>query len=269
MSRIIAICNQKGGVGKTTTSVNLGAALALAGKKVLLVDFDPQANATVSLGYALESVDKNVYHGVLNEETADNLIKPTVIFNFHFIPANSDLSGLSVELVNMPNREFYLNNFIENIEGRYDYILIDLPPSLSLLTVNGLVAATEVLVPIQSEYLSIEGLGQLLETVDLINKNLNRNIKISGAVLTMHDEARQYNRDVAGNVRNHFPYPVFKTEIPRCASLSEAPSFGRPAVLYDSKSIGSQAYEKLAKEIMESETAAVESVNAIKSNLIS
>lgn len=269
MSRIIAVCNQKGGVGKTTTSVNLGAALALSGKKVLLIDFDPQANASVSLGYPSIGNDKSVYQGVLNTETADNLIKPTTIFNFYIIPANEHLSGLSVELVNVSDREFFLKNFTDKIKDRYDYVLIDLPPSLSLLTINGLVAASEVLIPIQSEYLSLEGLGQLLETIDLINRNLGQNIKITGAVLTMHDESRQFNKDIAENVRKHFPYFVFKTEIPRCSSLAEAPSFSRPVLLYDSKSLGSQAYEKLAKEIIELENAASESVNTIKSSLTS
>jgi chromosome partitioning protein len=253
MARVITICNAKGGVGKTTTSVSLSSYLAVLGKKVLLIDFDPQANATSGLGVDPKNINDTIYHGILGYSQIENLIKPTTIFNHHLIPANQDLAGALVELVNLDEREFFLRKFINRLRHNYDYVFIDLPPSLNLLTVNGLVAADEVLIPIQCEYYSLEGLGQLLEIIDLINNNLGRQIKVAGALLTMYDKREKLSREVAKEVRQHFPHYVFETEIPRCVALAEAPSFGKPIILYNPNSSGAKAYEKLAREIIEKE----------------
>lgn len=250
MAKVISICNQKGGVGKTTTAVNLSAYLALAGRKVLLIDFDPQGNASSGLGFSPSLEQKSIYHGFLNYESFENLVKNTALYNHHLIPSNQHLAGALVELVDLPEREFYLRKFINRIRHNYDYIIIDLPPSLSLLTLNGLVASDEVLIPVQSEYYSLEGIGQLLEIIDLINNNLGQQLKIAGAVLTMYDKKRKLNREVADNVKKYFPHIVFEVKIPRCAALAESPSFGKSIVLYRPDSSGALAYEKLAKEII-------------------
>src|SRR3990167_122880 len=183
MARIISICNAKGGVGKTTTAVNLGAYLATGGKKVLLIDFDPQANASSALGGDPLRVEKSIYHGIINEASAESIIKPTMLFNFHFVPSAPHLAGSLIEFVNLPEREYFLRKFVNRLRHNYDYVLIDLPPSLSLLTVNGLAASDEVLIPVQAEYYSLEGLGQLLETVNLIRNNLAHPLKVAGAVI--------------------------------------------------------------------------------------
>jgi len=253
MAKVITICNAKGGVGKTTTCVSLSSYLAVLGKKVLLIDFDPQANATSGLGIDPKNIADTIYHGILGYSQIENLIKNTIIFNHHLIPANQDLAGALVELVNLPEREYYLRRFINRLRHQYDYVFIDLPPSLNLLTVNGLVAADEVLIPIQCEYYSLEGLGQLLEIIDLINNNLGRQIKVAGALLTMYDKREKLSREVTKEVRQHFPHYVFETEIPRCVALAEAPSFGKPIILYNPNSSGAKAYEKLAREIIERE----------------
>ncbi len=253
MARVISICNQKGGVGKTTSAINLSAYLAALGKRVLLVDFDPQANASSSLGFSLDLNEDNIYHGIFGYAPLDKLIKNTVIYNHHLIPANQHLAGALVELVNMPEREYYLRKFLNRLRHEYDYIFIDLPPSLSLLTVNGLVASDEILIPIQCEYLSLEGLGQLLSTIDLINNNLGHQVKIAGAVLTMYDKRERLSREVAKEVRLHFPYRVYETEIPRSVALAEAPSFRKPVILYNPNSSGARAYEQLAREVLSEE----------------
>jgi chromosome partitioning protein len=250
MARVIAICNQKGGVGKTTTAVNLGAYLALAGRRVLLVDFDPQANASSALGYDRTKGGKSIYHGILGEATHDEIILPSAIYNYHFIPAAPHLAGALVELVNLPEREYFLRKFVNRIRHQYDYILIDLPPSLSLLTVNGLLAADEVIIPVQAEYYSLEGLGQLLETIDLIKKNMEHPIRVSGALITMYNKQERLSRDVAKNLRANFPHRVFAIEVPRSVALAEAPSFSRPVILYRANSNGALAYERLAVEVM-------------------
>ncbi len=254
MAQVITICNAKGGVGKTTTAINLSTYLAALGKKILLIDFDPQANTTSGLGMDPKNIADTIYHGILGYSQIENLIKNTVIFNHHLIPANQHLAGALVELVKLGEREFFLRKFTDRLRHQYDYIFIDLPPSLNLLTLNGLVASDEVLIPIQCEYYSLEGLGQLLEIIDLINNNLGRQIKVAGALLTMYDKREKLSREVAKNVRLHFPYYVYETEIPRCVNLAEAPSFGKPIILYKPDSAGAKAYEKLAREIINKKT---------------
>ncbi len=249
MARVIAIYNQKGGVGKTTTAVNLGVYLAVLGRRVLLVDFDPQANATVALTHRRE-FEKNIYHGISGEASCEELIHASGVLNYDFIPASTHLSGATTELVNAQEREYYLRKFLNKLRHNYDYILIDLPPSLSLLTINGLVAADEVLIPIQAEYYGLEGLGQLLETIQLIRKNLFHPVIVSGAVLTLYSRWERLSRDVGKNLRRHFPYRVFKTEIPRSVHLAEAPSFARTILTHKPNSSGAVAYMRLAKEVI-------------------
>lgn len=252
MARVIALCNQKGGVGKTTTAVNLGAYLAALGRRVLLVDFDPQANATAAL--TRERVfERNVYHGILGNADYGEVIRQSGILNYDFIPASSDLAGATIELVNAPEREYYLRKFLNQLRHHYDYILIDLPPSLSLLTINGLVAADEVIIPVQAEYYGLEGLGQLLETIQLIRRNLRHPVQVSGAVVTLFSKWERLSKDVARNLRRHFPYRVFKVEIPRSVHLAEAPSFARTILTHKPYSQGALAYRRLAEEIIELE----------------
>lgn len=251
MARVIAVCNQKGGVGKTTTAVNLGAYLAALGKKVLLVDFDPQANATSALSPSV--FERTIYHGIMGNTLHEELIKPTQILGYQFVPSSNDLAGALVELVNLPGREYYLRNFVNGLRHRYDYVLIDLPPSLSLLTVNGLLAADEILIPVQAEYYGMEGLGQLLRTVNLVRDNLKHPLKVTGAVITMYDRRERLPRQVAKNVRRNFPHKVFSVEIPRSIHLAEAPSFSQPILIYSPSSPGALAYRRLAEELIKEE----------------
>lgn len=253
MARIIAICNQKGGVGKTTTAVNLGGYLAALGKKVLLVDFDPQGNASSGLGITPRTLQESVYHALFGYTHHDKIIHQAPIVNYHVMPASPDLAGALIELMQVSEREFALRRLLNRVRHQYHYIIIDLPPSLSLLTVNGMVAADEVLIPIQSEYYSLEGLSQLLETLDLINKNLGARTKVGGALLTMYNKRETLSREVARNVRRHFPYHVYDVEIPRAVALAEAPSFSKPIVLFDPSSPGAKAYEALAREVIAQE----------------
>lgn len=260
MARVIAICNQKGGVGKTTTAVNLGSYLAAFGRKVLLIDFDPQANASSALGY-LDIGEATIYHGVLGEAEPEKIIRPTMILNCHFIPAANHLSGALVELVNLPEREYFLKKFIEKVKNNYDYILIDLPPTLSLLMLNGLLAANEVLIPVQAEYYSLEGLSQLLSTLELVKSNLSHDLQVVGALITMYDKWEHLSQEVAKNIRRNFPHYVFEVEIPRSVSLAEAPSFGKPILLYAPYSQGALAYRRLAGEVMKQEDPAWPRIN--------
>lgn len=256
MARIIAICNQKGGVGKTTTSVNLGAYLAAAGKRVLLVDFDPQANASSALGH-VEDERGTIYNGLLGHMSPYDIIRGSKMENYHYIPSGADLAGALVELVEVSEREYCLRNFLASVTEFYDYIIIDLPPSLSLLTINGLLAAYEVIIPVQAEYYSLEGLSQLLATIEMIKTNVHHDIKVAGAVITMFDRWEQLSQEVAKNLRANFPYAIFQTEIPRSVHLAEAPSFNQPISMYAPNSAGAMAYQNLAREVMEQEVAAI------------
>lgn len=253
MARVIAICNQKGGVGKTTSAVNVGAYLASHGKKTLLIDFDPQANASSALGHNVLGDEPTIYNGILGEHLPNKLIKATSINGLSYIPSGPDLSGALVELVNTSSREYRLRRFLIEIRHHYDYILIDLPPSLSLLTVNGLVASDEVLIPVQAEYYSLEGLGQLLQTINLVRQNLRHSLGVAGAVITMYDRRERLSREVGRNLRAHFPHHIYSVEIPKSVSLAEAPSFAKPVLLHDPQSSGAKAYKRLAMEIIEQE----------------
>jgi len=249
MARVIAICNQKGGVGKTTTAVNLSAYLGMLGYRTLLIDFDPQFNATVGVG-ASYAPDETIYHALLAGQSIDRVVRPTYLSNVHIAPASGDLAGALVELVELEEREWRLRAFVDAIRVRYDFVIIDLPPSLNLLTLNGLLAADEVIIPVQCEYYSLEGLTQLLQTIDLIRNNLGHNLEIAGAVLTMYDKREKLSREVAREIRRRFPHHVYDVEIPRSVSLAEAPSFQKPIMLYAPQSPGAVAYERFAREVI-------------------
>ncbi len=250
MGKIIAIVNQKGGVGKTTTSVNLSAYLAHLGKRVLLVDVDPQANATSGLGIEHRNLDFGIYESLVGNKPLFEIIKRTVQKDLHVAPATLALAGAGVEMVTLDNREFRLSNILEEVRKDYDYIVIDGPPSLGLMTVNSLVAADEVLIPIQSEYFALEGLSQLLETISLVQNNLKPSLGIMGAVITMFDRRNKLSESVMGELYQYFPNRIFRSIIPRSVRLAEAPSYGRSILHYDPKSKGGKAYEGLAKEIL-------------------
>ncbi len=243
--------NQKGGVSKTTTGINLGSYLAALGKYVLLVDIDPQANATSGLGINPRTVPLNLYHSLIGGLLPEEIIKKTGLFGYDIIPSSSDLAGATIELVNMPNREYRLHELLRQVRTNYDYILIDCPPSLGLLTINGLVAADEVIIPVQCEYYALEGLGQLLRTVELIEENLESPTKIKGALLTMYDRRNRLSRQVRKEMERNFSGYVFESIVPRCIKLAEAPSFGQPIIQYNPHSKGAKAYRLLAQEIIE------------------
>ncbi len=250
-SRVFAIANQKGGVGKTTTAVNLGAGLALLGHRVLVVDFDPQANATSGLGAARERLSRGVYEVLMGEVEAEEAVLKTKISNLFLLPALPDLAGAEIELVSLPRREARLKEALEGVRRQYDFVLIDCPPSLGLLTLNALVAADGVIVPIQCEYYALEGLSRLLSTVKAVKANWNPSLEIAGVVLTMFDGRTNLSIQVAEEVKKFFRDKVFRSIIPRNVRLSEAPSHGLPGVLYDSRSRGAECYLELAKEVSE------------------
>jgi chromosome partitioning protein len=251
MGLVLAVVNQKGGVGKTTTAVNLSASLAARERNVLLVDLDPQGNATSGLGIAREQGERpTVYHALLGEADARSAVMPTDVPHFFVLPSSADLVGAELELVSLEARESRLRTALDPLRDAYDYVLIDCPPSLGLLTVNALVAADRVLVPLQCEYYALEGLGSLLRTVDLVKASLKPALEIEGVVLTMFDARNNLARQVMNDVRANLPGQVYETVIPRNVRLSEAPSHGRPALLYDIESKGAQSYLQLAAEML-------------------
>ncbi len=251
MSKTIVIANQKGGVGKSTTVVNLGTALAINGKKVLVVDFDPQANAVSGFGVDKEKLENTVYDLLLDDDIdISTIIVPTEIENLMLLPANIDLSGATVELADVDNKYYILKNKLTKVHDQFDYILIDTPPSLGLLTLSGLCAADEILIPLQAEYYALEGISQLIKTINLVQKKLNPSLKLMGIFITMYDGRTNLSEQVLAEVKNAFKDNVFKSIIPRSVKLSEAPSFGKPIFLYQPASVGAIAYNELAKEII-------------------
>ena len=250
MGKVISIANQKGGVGKTTTSVNLGACLAYIGKKVLLVDVDPQGNATSGVGIEKADVEQCIYDVLIDDVEVDDVIKSTKVENLDIIPATIQLAGAEIELVPTISREVRLKRALEAVIDRYDYIIIDCPPSLGLLTLNSLTASDAVLIPVQCEYYALEGLSQLLNTVRLVQKHLNHDLKIEGVLLTMLDARTNLGIQVIDEVKKYFQDKVYKTIIPRTVRLSEAPSHGEPIIIYDPKSRGAEVYIDLAKEVV-------------------
>lgn len=251
MAQVISIVNQKGGVGKTTTAVNLGAYLVSKGKFVLLVDIDPQANATSGLGIDHRNLEKGIYEALLGQGSLREIIRDTSLVGYKVAPATISLAGATVELVNLENREFRLTEALLEVRNDFDYVIIDCPPSLGLLTINGLVAADKILIPVQAEYYALEGLGQLLETINLVQTNLKPNLEILGAVLTMYDKRVGLSKEVLDQLYQYFPNKIFRSVIPRNVRLAEAPSYGKSILEYDSGSTGGNAYERLAREILE------------------
>ena len=249
MTKIVALANQKGGVGKTTTAINLGASVAACERRVLLVDIDPQANATSGLG--VTEANPSMYDVLIDNLPLKDIVRPTEIPTLFLAPSSVDLVGAEVELRDAIGREYYLKRVLETVAADYDYILIDSPPSLGLLTVNGLTAANSVLVPLQAEYFALEGVSQLLSTIDRVKSAVNPSLDVEGIVLTMYDERMNLARQVAEEVRGHFGEKLYKTVIPRNVRLSEAPSFGKPIILYDIRSRGSEAYVSLAREFIQ------------------
>ncbi len=251
MARIISIVNQKGGVGKTTTAINLGAYLAEMGKFVLVVDIDPQANATSGMGIDHRSLSQGVYEAILGSVPMRDIVQPTAHEGLRIAPATTAIAGLNIELVSMERREFRLREAMLEIRNDYDFILIDCPPTLGLITLNGLVAGDEILIPVQAEYYALEGLGQLLETVQLVKDRIRPEIDVLGAVLTMYDGRTKLSDDVLHELYKYFPNNIFRAVIPRNVRLAEAPSFGRTIVHFDPGSKGARAYERLAREIID------------------
>jgi chromosome partitioning protein len=254
MSRIVAIANQKGGVGKTTTAINLAASLAALEKSILLVDLDPQSNATSGMGLDRRSVGTSIYDVLLDGVDIRQVVKPTEARFLSLAPSSIDLVGAEVELSGAESRETRLREALQGVRGEYDFLLVDCPPSLGLLTLNGLVAADEVLIPIQCEYYALEGLGQLLKTVEMVRNKLNPGLRIGGIALTMYDARLSLSKQVAEDIRTHFPDQVYETVIPRNVRLAEAPSFGKPVLLYDITSTGAQSYLRLAEEFLKRHT---------------
>ncbi len=250
MGRIIAVANQKGGVGKTTTVINLSACLAEKNKKVLTIDIDPQGNTSSGLGIEKDQIENTIYELLLGECQIEECLSSCVVKNLDVIPANIDLSGAEIELFSEENKEFLLKEILSNIKDRYDFVIIDCPPSLNFLTINAMTAADTVIVPIQCEYYAIEGLSQLLHTVDLIKDRLNPDLKVEGIVFTMFDARTNLSEEVVENVRENLDRAIYQTIIPRNVRLAEAPSYGMPIIMYDPKSTGADAYRHLADEVI-------------------
>lgn len=250
MGRIIAIANQKGGVGKTTTSVNLSACLAYLGKKVLLVDIDPQGNASSGVGVNKGEVQQCIYDVLIDDINVKETIQETKVENLHIVPATISLAGAEIELVSTISREVRLKRALQEVQGLYDYIIIDCPPSLGLLTINSLTASDAIIIPVQCEFYALEGLSQLLSTIRLVQKHLNKNLAIDGVLLTMFDARTNLGIQVIEEVKKYFQDKVYKTIIPRNVRLSEAPSHGEPIIIYDPKSRGAEVYLELAKEVI-------------------
>ncbi|NLL93719.1 MAG: ParA family protein [Clostridiales bacterium] len=251
MGRIIAIANQKGGVGKTTTSTNLSACLAEMNKKVLLVDIDPQGNATSGVGIDKSSLEKTVYDMIIGRCTLEECLIENALENLSVLPSNVNLSGAEIDLIGVENREYILKGSIDRVKDNYDYIIIDCPPSLNMLTVNAMTTANTVIVPIQCEYYALEGLSQLIHTINLVKERLNPDLEMEGVVFTMYDARTNLSLEVVENVKNNLKQSIYKTIIPRNVRLAEAPSHGLPINLYDSKSVGAESYRLLAEEVIE------------------
>ena len=253
MGRIIAVANQKGGVGKTTTSINLAACLAEKGKKVLAVDMDPQGNLTSGLGIDKDSVEKSIYELIIGEVDIKEVINKEVLENLDIIPTSIDLSAAEIELIGVDDKEYILRNAIDQVKDQYDFVIIDCPPSLSMLTINAMTTADSVIVPIQCEYYALEGLSQLIHTVELVKDRLNSKLEIEGVVFTMYDARTNLSLQVVENVKDNLQQNIYKTIIPRNIRLAEAPSYGLPINKYDPKSTGAESYMRLADEVIERE----------------
>ena len=251
MGRIIAVANQKGGVGKTTTSINLAACLAEKGKKVLAVDMDPQGNLTSGLGVDKDSVEKSIYELIIGEVDIKEVINKEVLENLDIIPTSIDLSAAEIELIGVDDKEYILRNAIDQVKDQYDFVIIDCPPSLSMLTINAMTTADSVIVPIQCEYYALEGLSQLIHTVELVKDRLNSKLEIEGVVFTMYDARTNLSLQVVENVKDNLQQNIYKTIIPRNIRLAEAPSYGLPINKYDPKSTGAESYMRLADEVIE------------------
>ena len=251
MGRIIAVANQKGGGGKSTTAINLSACLAEKGKKVLAIDIDPQGNTTSGLGVDKNTVENTLYELLLGQADAKSTIVKNVVENLDLIPSNVNLSGAEIELIGVDDKEYILKRITDKIRRKYDYIIMDCPPSLNMLTINAMTTANSVLVPIQCEYYALEGLSQLIHTIDLVQQRLNPNLLIEGVVFTMYDVRTNLSNQVVENVRNNLDAKIYDTLIPRNIRLAEAPSYGLPINLYDSKSAGAESYRLLAKEVID------------------